>query len=69
MEPEKQKRGFACGSNARDAAAKNWKLGTARGFTTESAREAGRKGLERRWGKSDNERREPPSGALNAIVE
>ena len=43
------KRGFAAGDNAAAAARKNHELGTAHRFTHETASEAGRRGLEKRW--------------------
>ncbi len=49
-EPPLPKRGFSCNTNARDAALKNIKLGTAHQFTRAEAQAAGRKGAESRWG-------------------
>lgn len=55
------KRGFACGTNAVDAARKNIALGTAHQFSSEEAREAGRRGAERRWSEKAKERRDTPT--------
>jgi len=46
--PAPSKRGFACGSNAADAARKNHKLGTAHQWTKLTARKAAKK----RWKKT-----------------
>lgn len=44
------KRGFSIGDNAASAARRNHELGTAHRFTPTTGRDAGAKGLERRWG-------------------
>lgn len=48
MDEEKQRRGFACGTNAADAARKNHEMGTAHRWTSTTAREAQRIAQERR---------------------
>lgn len=53
MDEPQVRRGFACGSNAADAARKNHEFGTAHKFTSESGAAAGRLGAERRWGPAD----------------
>lgn len=55
--PDAIKRGFACGSNAADAARKNHAFGTAHRFTSLSGSAAGRLGAKQRWG---DKRAEPP---------
>ena len=64
------KRGFACGTNAADAARKNHELGTAHQFNASSASAAGRLGAERRWADRRTAPRETPdrrgSSALTA---
>jgi hypothetical protein len=57
---EQVKRGFACGSNAADAARKNHEFGTAHKFNSQTAAAAGRLGAEKRWGPAD--RRAAPRG-------
>ena len=60
MDEQQVRRGFACGSNAADAARKNHEFGTAHKFTSASGAAAGRLGAERRWGPTD--RREEQRG-------
>jgi hypothetical protein len=57
MEEAAPKRGFAFGTNARDAARKNHELGTAHRFTSQEAREQGRRGAERRWERWQHEQK------------
>ena len=62
MDYQQVKRGFACGSNAADAARKNHEFGTAHKFTSESGARAGRLGAERRWGERRAVQGDPPAG-------
>jgi hypothetical protein len=54
------KRGFAAGTNAKDAARKNHELGTAHEWTPKEARTAGQKGAAVRWGDRTKDVRDPP---------
>jgi hypothetical protein len=60
------KRGFACGSNAVDAARKNHELGTAHRFDSLEAATAGRRGLVRRWQDRSSGEGSTSSSALTA---